>query len=173
MIKKLFWGFLVFTVMTLLALVAIDTHLKTPASPAGILSFEMCAYDSSCAAIIEGWGPQARLMAALSLGVDYLFMVAYPGAICFGLLLVASYTTAGIRAVTVVMAWSVWVSGAADAFENYCLVQMLVEPKSLAYAWPATLAATVKFALVGATLGWLLVVWGIFVLPGAKIRRNP
>ena len=40
--------------------------------------------------------------------------------------------------------------------ENYCLTQMLVNPAAGGYAWPAALFATIKFVVLGVTLGWWL-----------------
>jgi len=169
-VKQLFWVSLAAALISLLALAAIDMHLRTPLSPAGIVSFEVCAYSSSCADIVESWGPHAQLMAALSLGIDYLFMVAYPAAICFGLLIVAPYVPHRRRNLTVVAAWSAWLAGAADAVENFCLARMLVLPSAQEFAWPASLSATVKFVVLGCTLGWLIVAYICFVLlrPGAE-----
>lgn len=155
-LKNLFFASLVMALASLGALGSIDTHIKNMAAPAGIVSFELCAYSEACSVIAQSWGPHAQLMAALSLGVDYLFMVAYPAAICFGLLLLAECVPPSIRSITVFAARASWVAGAADAVENYCLAQMLLVPAAQQFAWPASIAATVKFAFLAPTLGWLL-----------------
>jgi hypothetical protein len=171
-LRCLLWICLGFSLAALAVLAAIDTQLRAPASPAGILSFEVCAYDASCAAILDGWGGKARLMAAFSLGVDSLFLAAYPGALCCGLLLAAfRLPQRGMRRVTVALAWIAWGAGAADAVENTCLARMLVTPSALEYAWPATLAASAKFAIIAVALGWLLAVQAILVRRGWKARR--
>ena len=137
------------------ALAAIDLSLRNPASPNGIVSFELCAYSGSCHDIIAHWDPTARLMAALSLGIDYLFMVAYPAAICCGLLLVASSVPASLEPLTTRAAWAIWIAGAADALENYCLARLLLVPDAQQYAWPAAMFATIKFSVLGVVLAWL------------------
>jgi hypothetical protein len=138
------------------ALAAIDLSLRNPASPNGIVSFELCAYSGSCRDIIAHWDSTTRLMAALSLGIDYLFMVAYPAAICFGLLLVALKVPARLQPLTKRAAWAIWIAGAADALENYCLARMLLAPAAQQYAWPAAIFATVKFSVLGVVLAWLV-----------------
>jgi hypothetical protein len=156
---------------TLAALVAIDRRLEGPASPAGIVSFEVCAYRDACGAIVDAWPPDAQLMAALSLGVDYLFMVAYPAAICLGLLLLVEHVPERLKRFTTRAAWIAWLAAAADAVENYCLAQMLLTPTAREYAWPAATAATVKFVVLGGTLGWLLVAYVRFVLSRPRPAR--
>jgi hypothetical protein len=160
--KRLFWISLVLTVATLAALAVIDQHLRSPVSPLGIVSFEVCAYAGSCRAIVESWGPGGQVWAALSLGVDYLFMVLYPATIFLGLLLVVVHVPDRLKKLTRRAAWAVWGAGAADAAENYSLVQMLVSPAADGYAWPAAMFATAKFIVLGFTLAWLLVMYVLF-----------
>ena len=157
--KTLFQISLVLTLATLAALVAIDQHLHSPVSPLGIISFEVCAYANSCRAIVAIWGAGGQVWAALSLGVDYLFMVLYPATIFLGLLLVVVHVPERLKKLTVAAAWAVWGAGAADAAENYCLAQMLILPAADGYAWPAALFATTKFIVLGFTLAWLLVMY--------------
>jgi hypothetical protein len=151
---RLAWLGLVLMLATLGALALIDLHLRNAVSPQGIVSFELCAYTGSCRAIVEAWGPGGQVWAALSLGLDYLFMLAYAAAIFLALRLVAARVPERLKMLTLGAAWAVWVAGAADAAENYCLTQMLVNPAAGRYAWPAALFATIKFVVLGVTLGW-------------------
>jgi hypothetical protein len=162
-LRQLFGVSLAFTVAALVALAVVDGHLKGPASPAGIVSFELCAYSDSCDSILQGWGPDARLMAALSLGLDYLFMLAYSAAICSGLLLVRARVPERLKGVTMLAAWLAWVAGIADALENYCLAQVLLGSDRQAYAWPAAAFATVKFLALGVALSWLMFIFVRYV----------
>lgn len=156
-LKTAYWVSLALAIASLAALGIIDQQLKTAASPLGIVSFELCAYNASCPAVIAAWSAKAQLMAAMGLGLDYLFMVAYPAAICLGLLLLAPRLPRSMRTVATVLAWVVWVAGFADAVENYHLFQMLLGHPVADHQWPATLAASIKFvALVPALLVWLV-----------------
>lgn len=164
-LRLTYWISLAITFATLGALAIIDQHLKTPASPLGIVSFELCAYGSSCDAIASSWGGEAKLQAAMSLGLDYLFMLAYPATICCGLLLLEKQVPASLKMPAMVLAWVVWGAGMSDAVENYHLYQMLLGKPVIAHQWPATIAASIKFAiLVPPLLAWLLAtIW--FGLP--------
>ena len=154
--KRLCWISVLLMLATLGALVAIDLHLRNAVSPQGIMSFELCAYTGSCRAIVEAWGPVGQVWAALSLGVDYLFMFLYPATMFLGLMLVVVHVPERLKMLTCGAALAVWGAGAADALENYCLAQMLVSPAAGGFAWPAAIFATIKFVLLGVTLGWLL-----------------
>lgn len=155
-LKAIFWMLLALTLVSLGALGVIDQDLKTAASPIGIISFELCAYSHSCAAILQSWSSHAKLMAVLSLGLDYLFMALYPATIFAGLLLVSTRVPTPFRQFTVWSAWLAWVAGIADAFENYFLAQMVLKDSVQGLAWLATISATVKFAFLGYTLAWLI-----------------
>jgi len=168
LMKRLCWASLALTLTTFAALIAIDLHLRNAASPRGIVSFELCAYFASCADIVNGWGPGGRVWAALSLGLDYLFMLLYPATIFLGLMLVVVHVPDRLKMLTSGVAWAVWGAGAADAVENYCLAQMLVSPAADGYAWPAALFATVKFIVLGVSLAWLLLMYMRFARAAAR-----
>jgi high-affinity Fe2+/Pb2+ permease len=101
-------------------------------------------------------------MAGLSLGLDYLFMLTYPAAICFGLLLTATLVPSRLQRATVLAAYISWLAGAADAAENYHLFQMLVGAQESLHAWAASIAATIKFAVLIPTLALLLFNYLVF-----------
>ena len=169
--KKLCWLGLVLTLATLGALIAIDHHLRNAVSPQGIVSFELCAYTGSCRAIVEAWGPGGQIWAGLSLGLDYLFMFLYPATIFLALALVVVHVPERLKMLTTGAALAVWGAGAADALENYCLAQMLVNPAAGGHSWPAAIFATIKFIVLGATLGWLLAMTLRFARGSARTVR--
>jgi hypothetical protein len=155
-LKQLFFASLALALASLAALGWVDTYLKTAASSLGVVSFELCAYQHSCDAIVASWQGVAAAMAAMSLGLDYLFMLVYPAAICFGLLLTSTRVPTWLRRATILAAYVAWLAGLADAVENYHLFQMLVGAEASLHAWPASVAATLKFVVLIPTLGLLL-----------------
>jgi hypothetical protein len=156
-LRPWFWLSLAVTAASLAALGLIDTHLKNSVAPQGIVSFELCAYQASCDAITASWQGTQTSMAAMSLGLDYLFMLAYPATICLGLTMCAPSLPSPLRRLALLLAWGIWVAAAADALENYHLFQMLMGQPTADHGWPAAVAATVKFAvLVPALVAWLV-----------------
>jgi hypothetical protein len=154
--KWIFWICLALALGALAALGLVDAYLKTRASPMGVVSFELCAYTQSCAAIVASWQGVAQPMAGMSLGLDYLFMLTYPAAICFGLLLTSTLVPSWLQRTTVVAAYISWLAGAADAVENFHLFQMLVGAEESLHAWPASIAASIKFSVLIPTVALLL-----------------
>jgi hypothetical protein len=154
-LRTAFWVSLVLAGASLAALALIDETLKGPHVPLGIVSYELCAYTANCADMIASWQGSTQAMAAMSLGVDYLFMVAYPALICFGLLICKTALPGSLQRVAAVLAAAIWLAGLADAIENYHLFQMLAGQAIDLHAWPASVAATIKFVvLVPALLLW-------------------
>jgi hypothetical protein len=157
LLRIVFWSSLILTLGSLFALATIDEHLKNSSAPMGIVSFELCAFQSTCSSIQESWDAAAKLNAAMSLGLDYLFMLTYPAAISCGLWLLSSKDASPLRLPMAYMAYAVWLAGASDAIENYHLFQMLIGQPVSSHQWPATLAASLKFfILVPALVLWLV-----------------
>jgi len=156
-LKKLFCGLLALLIPCSIAMWHIDAGLRNTTTPNGIVSFEFCAYTDSCHAALMAWGAEGQSLAMLSLGLDYLFMLLYPGFICVCLLLLARQLTPRLKQVTTFAAWIALAAGVADAIENYALIQIVLNQTDTYYGWLAALFATIKFSILGITLPWLIV----------------
>ena len=171
-LKYTWWALLALTLALGAVIAMIDEGIRTHAAPLGIVSFELCAYTHACAAILESWSSHARQLTALSLGIDYLFMVLYPATICVGLLLVASLGPPNLQKFTRGFAWWAWGMGIADAFENYFLTQMLLTDSVQGLAWPAAVFASIKFAILLHTLLWFVYIWGVYGVIQSKKQKT-
>lgn len=156
MLKRTFWAFLVLTLLTSMAMLVIDNGLKSATSPNGIISFEFCGFTASCDAALLEWGVKGQALAMLSLGLDYLFMILYPGLLCLGLLLLAPRVPRGLYRMTVIAACLCPAISLADAAENYALIQIILNGSGSTYGLLASTFATIKFVILGVTLAWLL-----------------
>jgi hypothetical protein len=152
---RVFLAFLVLTIVLMAALQWADGPLETGAAPRGILSYEFAGTVERAQAIVDSWQGAPGPFAGFSLGLDYLYMVAYAVTIALGCLW-ASRKMAAARwplvALGVALAWLLGAAAACDALENVALVvQLLVR---VAPPWPvvAFVCATVKFALIIAGL---------------------
>jgi hypothetical protein len=141
--------------LVLIALGLIDLQLQSPAPGFGIVDFELCALDRSCVEILSRWSAQQRELAMLSLGLDYLFLVLYPAVLAAALLAVRSRQRGRARQLSLLLAGLVVFAGVLDGIENYLLVRLLMTAQVQAYALPAALAASLKFAIVGLALLWV------------------
>ena len=154
-LKVLLWTLLALFLPTLAGLAVIDSGLKVPASPGGIISFEFCGFASSCDATLEQWGVPGQKLALLSLGLDYLFLVVYPSLICVGLLLVSERVPVQWKTLTIFFAWLSLGAGIADAVENFLLIRIILSGLATSSGVVAAVFASAKFAVLGIAVFWL------------------
>jgi hypothetical protein len=144
--------------------------LKTTAAPAGIISYEFAGTVANAQAIIASWGEHGRLVAALGLGVDFLYPLVYASAISLACVWAAERVQSATMsdspslaaATGVWLAWGVWLAAALDYLENVALALLLLG--STAVIWPplAFICATIKFILVLAGIFYVLAAWLLF-----------
>nr|BAL56603.1 hypothetical conserved protein [uncultured prokaryote] len=142
----------ILALLTMASLQVLDAPLHTAAAPAGIISFQFARDLESAHRILASWGPEARVYAGLSLGVDYLFMVAYACALGLGCVLVARRLgrwDGGLAALGMALSWGQWMAALLDALENYALIRLLLGSERA--LWPALAygCALPKFLIVG------------------------
>lgn len=164
LLTRLFWITLTLTCLVMVELAIIDSHIKTPAAPLGIVSFEFCGFTHSCGAMLNTWDTKQQQWVMLSLGLDYLFMLLYPATFFLALLLLASKITGPLKVLTIILAWLSWGAGLFDAIENTFLIDMLLNHSDLGLF--AAVAATLKFTIVVLALLWVL--WGY---PACVLRK--
>ena len=163
--SRLFLIGVLLSLILMLSLQRIGAPLEVEGvAPHGIISFEFAGTVAKARAMIDAWSavPNGWQLAALSLGLDYAFMLAYATALALGCLLLAdkrrerasAFARWGRRLAAVQ-----FVAASLDAVENVALLRLLWG--ATAEVWP-TLAfgcAALKFALVG--LGLLYVGAGL------------
>jgi len=153
-------AFLLATAATLAVgagLAVVGAPLATEAAPRGIVSFELAGDLESAERILASWDREQRVRAGISLGADFLFLLAYPLALALACAGVAGrLAERAPRAATLgaLLAWGQALAGALDAVENWALIELLLGSRHP--LWPALAAACAapKFALVGAGLAY-------------------
>ena len=141
----------VLCILLLAGMTVLDRALKTPAAPAGIISFELAGTLTGAERILASWDASARIQAGISLGVDFFFLAAY------------AFTLVGIcRRVAIhlpphfrrLRRWGFFLAGAAwfaaflDVVENMMLIQLLL---GNAGGWQPVLAALCAWPKFGIT----------------------
>jgi hypothetical protein len=151
--------FFILTIVLLTAMNWLDAGLKTEAAPSGIISFELADSLEHSRRITASWGPDGKVRAALSLGLDYFFLVAYALFIALACSQIAKALQANspnFAAVGYLLAWAQFPAAALDAFENAALIHLLLgsslPPLPLVARW----CALIKFSLVGAGLIYII-----------------
>ena len=164
--RALFLPFLALTLLLMLGVMwPVDLQLRTPASPQGIVSYELAGDVAHAGAMLDAWDEPARRWAAFSLGIDYLFMAAYSTTIAFGCLWAGGVLAAvgpALGALGPLLAWGSWVAALLDAGENAALAVMLLGGGARA-PWPAVAwwCAVKKFGLLVVALLYVLAAAGV------------
>jgi len=163
--RTAFWVLAVLAILTMAALQTMAGPLKTAASPSGIISFELAGNLSKIESILSTWGPVGKMYAGLNLGLDYLFIAAYVGAIGLACALLGGSLVRHIRLLGLVgtfLAWALLLAGALDCLENYALIRLLLGSEVNTLAVFARLCAIPKFVIIFAGLGY--VIFGLLLL---------
>ncbi len=154
--RRAFVAALLATLLVFLGMSAINAPLKTAAAPSGVVSWELARTLGRSQEMLASWDENTRLHAALGLGFDYLFMVAYGSALALGCGLVARGQQGKLRTLGLALAWGALLAASLDAVENYALIRLLLGSERA--RWPALAfwCAAPKFALVAAGLVYVL-----------------
>jgi hypothetical protein len=163
---------LTFVLMAVMA--ALDAPLKTDDAPLGIVSFELAGTLPKARAILASWEGRGEIYAALGLGLDYVFLLAYSLSIALGCTLLASRQEgrrAGLARAGFILAWAQLGAAALDAVENYALIRLLLGSADGGWAALAWGCAVPKFGAV--LLGLLyLIVAGAFALRSSGSKTS-
>jgi hypothetical protein len=154
----------------------IGAPLATGVAPAGIVSFEFAGNAARAESIMASWDGQARLYAALSLGLDYLYMVAYATAISLACIRVGKAwrrRASSVAWLGLLLAAGQWVAAVLDAVENVALLRLLFGYEAGVWPTVAWWCATVKFVLVGAGLLYVLLAGSVWLLTRQGQTRRP
>jgi len=155
--KKAFVILFFLTSTTMAVLAILDQSLITESVPLGIVSFEFAGNLSSAQSMVTSWGPEAKIYAALSLGIDYLFMVLYAASISLGCSLAArAVNTSFLSKAGILLAWAQFLAVILDGIENYALIKLLLGSENA--LWPAMSfwCALPKFIIVLSGLTWII-----------------
>lgn len=135
-----------------LASLGMGLPLIGPASPWGIISFELAGSTAAAAAMTKAWGEAGRLWAAFGLGWDYLFLLSYSTALALGCLRTGERLKGPAAGWAIPLAWGQWGAALLDAVENVALLRILAGSAVPVDGPLAFWCGAVKFGLVAAGL---------------------
>lgn len=149
------WMWVILSLVLSVALARVGAPLVTQAAPLGIISFEFASTPEAAALMVASWGEEARQAASFSLGLDFLYLLAYANAIAGACAwAAASFRRPWLAQLGPRLAPALYAAAALDATENIALWYLLRGEE--AAVWPALAAgcAAAKFALVLAGLSY-------------------
>jgi len=157
--KRALVCFLILAIVLMTAMHRLDANLKTAEAPAGIVSFELAGNLESIQQIISSWGLDGQVRAALSLGLDYFFLVVYALFIALACAQIAKALGGNLRVLAAagfLLAWMQFLAAVLDAVENAALIQLLLGSSRPALPLVARWCAVIKFTFVGAGLIYII-----------------
>ena len=148
-----------FTLLLLVILRLLDQSLTVEGTPDGIVGFELVKNIHDARIMIDMWGEHGRLIAAFSLGIDYVFLISY--ALFLGLCSyeIGKKLSGRSRLLSRPGFWLSWLMLLAaiyDSIENYSLIKILTGSKSQLWATTSYYFSTIKFAIVFVTLIYIV-----------------
>lgn len=156
------------TVGLTVILALLDVPLRSDRAPHGIVSFELAGSRAAVDAILASWDPHARVCAGLSLGLDFLYPIAYSTALASVCAWAARRRTRGWRALGVRLVWGQWLAAAFDGVENVALIGLLLGSESTRLPPLAASFAALKFVLL---IAGVLYVAAALIVPRAASER--
>ena len=173
--------FVLLSLLMLLILNIIGLPLVTPAAPYGIISFELARDEAQAIAVLASWEAPARLRAAFSLGLDFLFIPIYTAALTLTCLWAARfrrerrrfpYSLVVIGMPGILLAWAQMGAGLMDVVENIALLRMLLGGVSAPWPQIASLCAFSKFGLLAAGMLYSLIALAAYASAVLFHRRS-
>ncbi len=158
--KNLLWWSGTFTLVLMVAIRMVDQWLTTPESPGGMVGFELAKNINKTLIMINSWGEHGRIMAGFSLGIDYLYIVAYSlflGLSAFAIGKKLSSRSSFLAKPGYWFSWLMLLAGIFDGIENYALIKILSGNHEQLWASLSYYFASTKFGIVLITLLYIIV----------------
>ncbi|MFH1853082.1 MAG: hypothetical protein ABIA75_12130 [Candidatus Neomarinimicrobiota bacterium] len=146
------------TLLLVLSMNLINAHLQTTAAPGGIVTLEFAGDLATVKTILHSWQDD-MFFAGLSLGLDFLFLLAYSITIAVGCLLLADRLEKRQSLAARIGRWLAGgqlLAAGLDTIENLALVRLLAGSEAAFLPRLAAWCAAPKFLLVGLGLAYLL-----------------
>lgn len=150
------FGFSLFVLFACFAaMIAADELIKNEITPYGIVSFEFIHTIANVQAALNMWGTTGQAAVGFSLGIDYLFILAYSVVAIFGLKMTAQkvdHYSSALAKIILFMAAIFPLVALSDAIENFSLLRLLFGSENEVWVLVAYYSASIKFAVAALCL---------------------
>ena len=134
--------------------------LITNNAPGGIISFELAKDINQSIAIISSWDLNAKVNAALSLGIDFLFLIVYSIFFATACYLVAQKfpnKNNWMYKIGLFLAKMQFIAALFDAFENIALIKLLHGSNINIFSLIAYYFASIKFMIIAIGIIYIII----------------
>lgn len=137
------------TLVCILSISYLDTFLHTEIAPDGIVSFELAKNVQTSTKIIQDWmSKDVLVVAGLSIGLDFVFILSYVLFIAFLLFITTYNNKTWIYVTGKILIWAVLFAGFFDVIENVSLIMILLKHTSQILPLLAFYMAFFKFVIL-------------------------
>jgi len=153
------------TLMLLITLSIVDQPLKN-ADSGGIIAYELAGSFDRSQEMLNSWDHNAKLYAAFSLGIDYLFMVAYSLFLALSIFKLSQNFVGRkewLSRLGIYLTWAQFAAACFDAIENYFLFRLLLGSQTEIFSALAFYSSSIKF---------ILIILGLIYIATALILRK-
>ena len=160
--RRLFLVCLILSVLMLFMLQHLDRPIRTAVAPWGMVSFQLAGSMEESRSILQSWGAMGCVHAALSLGLDFLFLFFYSTAFSLACMLWSEGVSGSFERIRFFGSLFAWISLFArvfDGLENLALIQLLFGSEHSAWIGMGRWSALTKFGLLLTVMTWLSYVW--------------
>ncbi|MGE0324528.1 MAG: hypothetical protein AB7K71_24610 [Polyangiaceae bacterium] len=134
-----------------------NRRLITDEAPGHIVSLELAGTLQKARAIIASWDRSQQLFAVFGIGADYLYIFIYGILLAAGAAWGATVFKPGMLSrLGVFLSRAMIIAGAADAVENYAMLQLFWGQQSQGWVSLAYNCASLKFLIVIAAIVYCL-----------------
>ncbi len=140
------------TLVLFVALSIINIPLRSEMAPNGILTFELAKELDKSISIIDSWNLNAKINAGISLGIDFLFLIAYSvffATACYFTAQKYIYSNSFLYSFGIALAILQFIAALFDGIENVALIKLLLGTQSSVLSAIAFYFASIKFVLIG------------------------
>jgi hypothetical protein len=146
--QRILWLLVALSALIFLVFGYTGIPLNTDAAPYGIVSFETAGSIARAEQILNSWDASARERAAFSLGLDFLFIPVYVGAVILGIHRAADKIYGHLKTWRSWLTWALLFAGLLDIVENIVLLTILFISPIAPLPLIAKVCALPKFAFI-------------------------
>ena len=156
---------LITVLINIIVLLIFDTPLKNEICKNGIVSFELAKDLDQTVKILESWDTNAKINVSLSLGFDFLFLLAYSSFIAVLIFNINNrlWENKAFHKIGNLLIALIFIAAFFDIIENSALIKLLLGDLEQIWSSIAYYFGVLKFAIVLICIIYLLINWFLLV----------
>jgi hypothetical protein len=159
--NKFAFGFMVLLISSVVAMQYLNAPLVNDVCTGGIITYELAKELPISTAILDSWDQTTKIMAAIGLGFDYLFLIIYSSFISLLIFKVNEkiWINTTIYKVGQILIYLTYTAAFFDMVENFALIKLLQGNLDQIWSSTAYYFAMPKFGLLLISISFIMISW--------------